>query len=50
MCFALADKTIDRASGRIVESSETPTEVTEVWTFTRRQNGPWELSAIQQTS
>jgi len=50
MRFALADKTIDRASGRIVEGSETPIEVTEVWTFTRRQNGPWELSAIQQTS
>lgn len=50
MRFALTDKTIDRASGRIVEGSETPTEVTEVWTFTRRQHGNWELSAIQQAA
>lgn len=46
--FSLIDKTIDRASGRIVEGSETPVEVTEVWTFQRRNGGNWELSAIQQ--
>ena len=50
MRFALIDKTIDRASGRVVEGSETPTEVTEVWTFTRRQGSSWELSAIQQAA
>lgn len=49
MRYALTDKTVERASGRVVEGSDTPTEVTEVWTFTRRQSGPWELSAIQQT-
>jgi predicted lipid-binding transport protein (Tim44 family) len=48
MRFALTDKTIDRASGKLVEGSETPTEVTEVWTFARRPGSSWELSAIQQ--
>lgn len=46
--FALIDKTVDRATGRVVEGSETPTEATEVWTFQRRNGGNWELSAIQQ--
>ena len=50
MRFALTDKTVDRTSGRLVDGSETPTEVTEVWTFSRRHGGHWELSAIQQTS
>ena len=47
--YSLVDKTIERASGRIVEGSETPTEVTDVWTFVRRPGGSWELSAIQAT-
>jgi predicted lipid-binding transport protein (Tim44 family) len=46
--FRLVDKTLDRASGRLVEGSETPEEVTEVWTFARRPGTDWELSAIQQ--
>ncbi|MBI3699990.1 MAG: TIM44-like domain-containing protein [Afipia sp.] len=46
--FTLVDKTVDRISGKIVEGSETPIEVTEVWTFLRRTGGSWELSAIQQ--
>lgn len=46
--FALTDKTLDRASGKVVEGSETPIEATEVWTFQRRSGGNWELSAIQQ--
>ncbi len=50
MRFALTDKTIDRASGRVVEGGDTPTEATEVWTFARRHGGNWELSAIQQTN
>ena len=33
--FSLIDKTIDRATGRLVEGSEQPTEATEVWTFLR---------------
>jgi predicted lipid-binding transport protein (Tim44 family) len=42
------DKTIERASGRVVDGSDTPQEVTEVWTFARRPGSDWELSAIQQ--
>lgn len=49
MRYALTDKTIDRTSGKIVEGSETPSEVTEIWTFCRRRGENWELSAIQQT-
>ena len=49
MRFSLVDKTIDRASGRLVEGSEQPSEVTEVWTFLRPRGASWELSAIQQT-
>lgn len=47
--YALVDKTIERASGRIVEGSDTPTEVTDIWTFVRRPGSGWELSAIQLT-
>lgn len=47
--YGLVDKTIERASGKIVEGSETPTEVTDVWTFVRRPGSAWELSAIQAT-
>ncbi|MGN6310677.1 MAG: Tim44 domain-containing protein [Xanthobacteraceae bacterium] len=49
MRFSFVDKTMDRASGKVVEGSDTPTETTEVWTFTRRPGEGWELSAIQQT-
>lgn len=48
MRFALTDVTRDRASGRIVEGGEEPTEATEVWTFRRDGGGRWLLSAIQQ--
>jgi predicted lipid-binding transport protein (Tim44 family) len=48
MRFGLVDKTIDRASGRVVEGSDRPTEATEVWTFVRPRGANWELSAIQQ--
>jgi predicted lipid-binding transport protein (Tim44 family) len=47
--YSLIDKTVDRASGRLVKGSEQPTEVTEVWTFLRERGANWELSAIQQT-
>jgi predicted lipid-binding transport protein (Tim44 family) len=49
MRYSLIDKTVDRATGRLVEGSESPTEATEVWTFLRPRGGNWELSAIQQT-
>jgi predicted lipid-binding transport protein (Tim44 family) len=49
MRYALVDRFLDRASGRLVDGSETPEEVTEVWTFMRAGGGRWLLSAIQQT-
>jgi predicted lipid-binding transport protein (Tim44 family) len=49
MRFRLVDRTIDRASGRVVDGSESPQEVTELWTFMRSGHGNWLLSAIQQT-
>jgi predicted lipid-binding transport protein (Tim44 family) len=48
MHFALIDRTLDRSSGRLVDGSESPQEVTEVWTFMRAPGGQWGLSAIQQ--
>ena len=36
MRFSLVDKTMERATGRVVEGSDTPIEATEVWTFVRR--------------
>jgi predicted lipid-binding transport protein (Tim44 family) len=50
MRFSLIDRTLDRTTGQLVEGSEQPTEITEVWTFLRPRAGNWELSAIQQTS
>jgi predicted lipid-binding transport protein (Tim44 family) len=49
MRFSLADKTLDRNTGRVVAGSEQPAEATEVWTFVRPRGANWELSAIQQT-
>jgi len=48
MRFSLIDKTVDRASGRLVEGAEERQEVTELWTFLRASGGRWILSAIQQ--
>jgi predicted lipid-binding transport protein (Tim44 family) len=50
MRFSLADKTVERASGRVVEGSDQPQEVTEIWTFLRHPGAEWQLSAIQQVS
>ena len=50
MRFSLVDKTLERGTGRLVSGSDTPVEVTEVWTFARQRGGNWELSAIQQTN
>jgi predicted lipid-binding transport protein (Tim44 family) len=50
MRFSLVDRTLDRASGRLVEGSEVPAEITEVWTFVRPRGATWELSALQQTN
>jgi len=49
MRFSLIDKTLDRTTGQMVDGSDQPAEVTEVWTFLRPRGAGWELSAIQQT-
>ena len=49
MRFGLVDRTLDRATGRLVDGSESPQEITELWTFRRSGHGNWLLSAIQQT-
>jgi predicted lipid-binding transport protein (Tim44 family) len=49
MRFSLVDKTIERATGRVVDGSDAPQEATELWTFRRSPGGSWLLSAIQQT-
>jgi predicted lipid-binding transport protein (Tim44 family) len=46
--YSLIDKTLDRTTGRLVETGVP--EATEVWTFVRPRGAGWELSAIQQTS
>jgi len=48
MRYAITDTTIERATGRLVEGSNSSTEVTELWTFVRTRGGDWMLSAIQQ--
>jgi len=48
MRYRLTDALVERASGRIVEGSRSPQEVTELWTFRRARGGDWMLSAIQQ--
>jgi predicted lipid-binding transport protein (Tim44 family) len=50
MRFSMIDKTLDRATGRVVEGSNEPQEATELWTFMRTPGGRWLLSAIQQGS
>ena len=49
MRFSMIDKNVDRISARVVEGSDQPVEVTEVWTFVRPRGANWELAAIQQT-
>lgn len=53
MRFSLIDLMTDRTTGKIVSGDPSlPQEVTEIWTFTRREGGSpeeWRLSAIQQT-
>ena len=43
------DVMTDRTSGAVVEGDpNTPTQTTELWTFTRQAGLPWKLSAIQE--
>jgi predicted lipid-binding transport protein (Tim44 family) len=49
MRFALVDRMVERANGRVVDGDVThPVEATEIWTFMRARGGSWLLSAIQQ--
>jgi predicted lipid-binding transport protein (Tim44 family) len=50
MRFSMVDRTLDRATGRLVGGSDQPQEAVEVWTFVRPRGGDWMLSAIQQTN
>jgi predicted lipid-binding transport protein (Tim44 family) len=51
MRFSLVDVTREVATGRVTEGDPNArTQATELWTFVRTQGGPWQLSAIQQTS
>ena len=50
MRISLVDKTLERGTNRVVHGTDTPVEVTEVWTFARQRGGNWEVSAIQQNS
>jgi predicted lipid-binding transport protein (Tim44 family) len=46
--YSSRDLTRDRASGRIVDGNDEPTETTELWTFQRDGGDGWKLSAIQE--
>ena len=48
MRFSLVDKTIERATGRVVDGGDARQEATELWTFRRTPRGSWMLAAIQQ--
>ena len=48
MRYTLVDRMVDRASGAVINGSDEPQEVTEIWTFMRARGGSWLLSAIQQ--
>jgi len=49
MRYASIDVMRDRTSGAIVSGDpHTPSETTELWTFTRPISGAWKLSAIQE--
>lgn len=48
--YSAIDVMLDRNSGAVVEGNpDEPVESTEVWTFTRTDNGDWLLAAIQGT-
>ncbi len=48
MRYESIDVTRDRATGKVVEGDpDRPTEATEIWTFFRRPNTQWQVSAIQ---
>ena len=50
MRYGLTDALVERETGRVVEGSRSPQEVTELWTFMRPRGGQWLLSAIHQST
>jgi predicted lipid-binding transport protein (Tim44 family) len=50
MRYSSIDALLDRTTGRLVDGdNRNPTETVEVWTFVRKPNSDWKLSAIQGT-
>ena len=48
--YESADVMRDRQTGQVLQGDpNVPTVTTELWTFVRRDGGPWKLSAIQET-
>ncbi|QLF71158.1 Tim44 domain-containing protein [Peteryoungia desertarenae] len=48
MRYEAVDYMIDRQTGNVVDGdAEAPVETTEIWTFVRRDNTRWQISAIQ---
>ena len=47
MRYALVDIMRELSSGKVLEGSDKPQEVTDLWTFMRSRGGDWILSAIQ---
>ena len=42
---------LDRETGRVVNGDDqNPSQTTEVWTFVRKPNSDWKLSAIQNAA
>jgi predicted lipid-binding transport protein (Tim44 family) len=50
MRYQQNDALVDRNSGSVLDGGSGTEEGTEYWTFRRAQNGPWMVSAIQQTN
>lgn len=46
--YEMVDVMRDRETGAIVEGSEQPADVVELWTFVRAPGQEWKLSAIQE--
>lgn len=51
MRYEAIDYVVDRQSGDVVEGDpDTPVESVEIWTFARRPNTQWQISAIQSAN
>jgi len=49
--YSSVDAMLDRETGRVVNGDdEHPSQSTEVWTFARKPNSDWKLSAIQNAA